>query len=373
MSDFWDEKNLSELDMLSEEIDEQAQKILDEFEEPEDEEEEYEEDEYEEEDEVMEDYKPTKGKVAYNLNRQESSVVNDATIRLEQARLYDMLIKHDMFKGVKANPSALANVKNELKTYIVSRLEILLGIRKEKPDRVEKVAPIEVEVDSPFNDVEIEFLKALSYKGTKGASAEAVSKKLKATQIQPLSSPMQVEEEEQGLSSLSSYDDEDDYEEEYEDEEEEYEDEEEEYIEPPKPKKKVLKKKPAPKPKAKKKPAPKRKVAKPAGEVEKYKPSRAAINRRGEMTDAEAERIAREDMERMKGRKSVSKMNETELLEANKRITTNAKKERPAGAKPIPDATQLNMHYQTQQANNSANPSASGFNVLLNKVLASKK
>lgn len=360
MSGFWDE-NVSEHEMLSEEIDEQAQKILDEYEDSDDEE--YEEEEYEEE-EVMEDYKPNKGKVAYKLNKQESNIVTDATIRLEQARLYDKLIKHDMFKGVKANPTALANVKQELKTYIVSRLEILLGIKKEK---VQRDKPIEVEVESPFNDVEVEFLKALSYKGTKGASAEAETKKLKATEIRPMSDDEEYEEE--GLSSLGS--DEDDYD----DYEEEYEEEEEVYI-APKPKKKVVKK-PAPKPKKVVKKAPKKvakvKKSKPQAPVEKNRPSRAKINRRGEMSDAEAERIAKEDMERMKGRKPINKMSETELLEANKRITTNARKDRPVGAKPIPDAAQLNMHYQTQQANSNANPAASGFNALLNKVLASKK
>ena len=365
MKDFWDE-TVSEHDLMSEEIEEQAQKILDEYEEPE--EDEYEDDEeYEDEEEVMEDYKPSKGKTAYSLNRQENSIVTESTIRLEQARLYDMLIKHDMFKGVKANPRALANVKQELKTYIVSRLEILLGIKKEK---IQRDKPIEVEVESPFNDVEIEFLKALSHKGTKGLSSEVTAtKKLKATEIQPLSGPQQ-EEEEQGLSSLGDYDDQTEPydEDEYEDE---YEDEEEEYIEPPKPKKKVAKK-PAPKPT--RKPTPKRKLKKkkPLPEAVKHKPSRAAINRRGEMSDAEAERIAREDMARMAGRKPVNKMTETELLEANKRITTQAQKERPAGAKPIPNAQQLNMHYQTQQLNTSANDT-SGFNLLLNKILADKK
>lgn len=353
MSDnFWDQDKVSELDMLSEEIEEQTQKIIDEYEAPE--EEEYEEEEYEEE-ETMSDYEPTKAKAAYKLNKHENSVVSDAMVRLEQARLYDMLIKHDLFKGVKAHPSALRNVQNELKSYIVQRLEILLGLKKEK---VEKELPKQVQVELPFNDVEIEFLKALSYKGTKGASAQLDSKKVVATEVLPtVAAPKQIEQQEpEGLQPLGGYD-EDDYEDDYE----------EEVIEEPARPKKVVKKKPAPKT------TPKRKPVKKTPQVKKTKPSRAKINRRGEISDEEAERIAREDIERMKGyKKPAHKMSAQELIEANKRINSN-KSGQVQGAKPIPTGSSLEMHYRTKQANQSANPQSGGFNVLLNQLLANKK
>lgn len=356
MTNFWDD-NLSEHDLMSEEIEEQAQKILEEYEEPEEIEEEYEEYEEEYEEEVMQDYRPSSKKAAYKLNKGEDSIVANAMVKLEQARLYEMLIKHDMFKGVKANPTALANVKRELKDYILSRLEKLLAINsgKEEPKQ-----PVRVEVESPFNDVEIEFLKALSYKGTKGLSAEAGTKKITATEIQPLQSSQKVKEEPQGLSSLGDYDN----------QTEPYE-EEEEYVEPAPVRKPKKVAKPAPKRKKAQKAKPKVKPS-PSQPVKKNKPSRAKINRRGEISDSEAERIAREDIERMKGRKPVNKMTATELIEANKKITT-ANKARPAGAKPIPTAQQLNLQYQTQQLQNSQNPNSNGFNLLLNKVLASKK
>lgn len=352
-NNFWDSGSVSEYDLMAEEIDEQAQQILDEYsdEEPEEEyEEEYEDEEYEEE-ETMSDYEPTKRNTAYKLDKRESSVVNDAMIRLEQARLYDMLIKHDMFKGVKAHPAALENVKTELKSYIVSRLEVLLGIRKEKVDRE---IPKQVQVELPFNDIEIEFLKALSYKGTKGASAQADTRKVVATEVLPTMVASQKQQELHGLQPLS-YD------------EEEYE-EEEEYVEPPKPKKVVKKKQVAKRPKPT--PTPSRGQPVSQAPVKKHKPSRAKLDRKGEISDSEAERIAREDMERMKGRKPVDQMTPTELLEANRRISSG--KTKVQGAKPIPNAQQLSMQYQMQQMNNTSNPGSNGFNMLLNKILSEK-
>jgi len=187
MSGFWDNEGESEYEKIEETYDEGTQAVLDELDgkiPAEEEEMEY-EDEYEEDEnydenyeEQMSDYNATEVESAYKLDRRESSVVNESMVRLEQARLYDMLIKHYLFVGVKAHPNALRNVQNELKSYIVDRLEILLGIKQEKS---KKEGPKEFIVDSPFNDVEIDFLKALSYKGTKGASRQAQAKQLRAS------------------------------------------------------------------------------------------------------------------------------------------------------------------------------------------------
>jgi hypothetical protein len=114
---------------------------------------------------------PSKKQIAYELDDQESGVVNQAMIRLEQARLYDMLIKHDFFEGVDVNPIALRNVQNELKSYIVERLEILMGMKSDRKPLNQKI-PTSINIELPFNDIEIDFLKQLSYKGTKGESAK---------------------------------------------------------------------------------------------------------------------------------------------------------------------------------------------------------
>ena len=260
MSRFWDKNNYSERDQVEETFEEQAEALLDEMEED------SEDSEDSEEEEVMEDYTP-KSKSVYKLDTRESNILSDATVRLEQARLYDMLIKHDLFAGVKANPKALQNVQNELKQYIVSRLEVLLGIRQEKK---EKDQPKQLVVESPFNDVEIEFLKALSYKGTKGASASAPNKKMVANEIKSLDSTYQdssslkplTQQEPENLTPISEDDDDN-----------------EELARP----RKTL--------------PPKKKTVSTQRVAPKLAPTKSTQRiRRGEMSNAEAEQIALEDL-----------------------------------------------------------------------------
>lgn len=105
---------------------------------------------------------------SYDLEEPEIEIAYNARIRLEQAKLYEMLIDHDIFEGVEANPQAIHNVKTELKQYILERLEILLGIKTEKKIKTIQYAQ---KVELPFNAMEIEFIKDLAYQGTKGESA----------------------------------------------------------------------------------------------------------------------------------------------------------------------------------------------------------
>jgi hypothetical protein len=95
--------------------------------------------------------------------------MESARIRLEQGRLYEMLIKHDLFEGVDAIPEAVAKVQKELKEYIVERLEILLGMRAE----TQKQQPQQVITPPQFNDVEVQALKMVAAQVTKGASKNA--------------------------------------------------------------------------------------------------------------------------------------------------------------------------------------------------------
>ena len=337
MSRFWDKNNYSERDQVEETFEEQAEALLDEMEE---------DSEDSEEEEVMEDYTP-KSKSVYKLDTRESNILSDATVRLEQARLYDMLIKHDLFAGVKANPKALQNVQNELKQYIVSRLEVLLGIRQEKK---EKDQPKQLVVESPFNDVEIEFLKALSYKGTKGASASAPNKKMVANEIKSLDSTYQdssslkplTQQEPENLTPISEDDDDN-----------------EELARP----RKTL--------------PPKKKTVSTQRVAPKLAPTKSTQRiRRGEMSNAEAEQIALEDLK--KNGSGLSKhpyeMSPKELKELVKKRSKSKEKshERPANAVPIPTGDQLGVHYQMQQANQTMNPSNNGFNVILQKVLHDK-
>ena len=366
MSGFWDENRQSEYEQIEETYDEEAKAILAELDddvEYEDEIEDY-DDNLAEEYEDEEEYEEENNESAYKLDRRESGVVNESMIRLEQARLYDMLIKHDLFAGVKAHPNALRNVQNELKKYIVERLEILLGIKQEK---IANDGPREFAVESPFNDVEIDFLKALSYKGTKGASAQAKTKSLVANEIQPLE---EDDEDEGMLRPLGEF-------------------EEEPELVPmrrPVPKRKPKSVQPtrkvAPKRVAKPKPTrmvvPKnkpvtRRVVPKKGAVPKKATTNAGIkrkSRRKEMSKAEAEEIAREDIARMEGRntKPAHEMTAKELVAANKRIAKENNKPRPEGAKDMPNTAQVSTLYQQQQMTNNN----TGFNTLLQKVLHDK-
>lgn len=354
MSGFWDNSEASsEWESLEDTLDNAAQQVLQEIEEPE----EYEEENY------MTDYEPRKKKVAYTLDNRESNVVTDAMIRLEQARLYDLLIKHDMFRGVQAHPQALANVQNELKTYIVQRLEFLLGIKQEQKNVVTQ----DLVVESPFNKVETMFLKMLAKKGTGGESENAEAVYLESI---PVENEVETEEDIDN-SSVANY------------KNMKLSGNNTDYLAPlqsepvqKQPVKKAVPKKKQPVKKAapKKKQPVKKVKAEPAQQKpKKIKNTSAKINRRGLMSNKEAERLAREDMERMANRKPVEQMTAQELVEANKKINTTTNKIRPANALPIPTEAQLNMHYQAQQLNRTSQPNSNAFNMLLNKVLSDKK
>ena len=42
----------------------------------------------------------------------------EAQVRLEQGRLYQMLLKHDLFDGVDADARAMKNVQNEIREFM---------------------------------------------------------------------------------------------------------------------------------------------------------------------------------------------------------------------------------------------------------------
>lgn len=93
-------------------------------------------------------------------------IMSDARLRLEQGRLYEMLLEHSLFGDVQANPQAIKNVEREIRRFIRERLEILLGL-KEDP-RLAR----EVQVASQFTPFEVDFLKKLISKTTGGISQQ---------------------------------------------------------------------------------------------------------------------------------------------------------------------------------------------------------
>jgi hypothetical protein len=98
----------------------------------------------------------------YEDDEEEINTVNEAHVRLEQGRLYNMLINHNLFEGVDADPTAIANVQKQLKDFILEKLEEMLGMRAKKAETQQVV------VQSDFNELEIQVLKRVASKMSKG-------------------------------------------------------------------------------------------------------------------------------------------------------------------------------------------------------------
>lgn len=95
-----------------------------------------------------------------------ASLMADANLRLEQGRLYQMVLQGDIFADTDADPRAIKNVSREIRKFMRERMETMLGIRQEQVAQ----API---VSSPFNDLEVTVLKMLASKMSKGETEKA--------------------------------------------------------------------------------------------------------------------------------------------------------------------------------------------------------
>lgn len=276
---------------------------------------------------------------AYNLNVEESNIVYNAKLRLEQARLYDMLINHNLFEGVEASEQAVAIVSNELKHYIVRRLEILLGIRQPRPRQVERESPA-----STLNPVELDFLKQLAYKGTKGQSAlvsqqsqqQARPAAPKPAGLKPL---VQKQAQPQPKPIVKDKD----------------------------PRKEVVKQPPqqevqaVPQKPKKNNVKPRQKVTKPSG------------NGRN-LTQAEIMELAKRDLQEMEQRKPWAKMSQKEKEAEVKRVNEKHAKPRPKSVAPMPTFEQQQQMYMTQQQLRTGSQNqVDQFNSILANVLASRK
>jgi hypothetical protein len=125
----------------------------------------------------------------------DAELVNNARLRLEQGRLYEMLLKHDFFEGMDADQRAVSNVQKEVRNFVRERLEVLVGLRQD-PRLAPKAA---VQVNLPFNSLEIELLKKMLAKASNGAtlvSNEPVpapkQAKLNPVKVTPVAPPKKV-------------------------------------------------------------------------------------------------------------------------------------------------------------------------------------
>lgn len=98
-----------------------------------------------------------------------TSVLSDARLRLEQGRLYEMIMNHNLFEGVEVDPKAVKFVQKQIRNFAKEQMEIMLGMRAE-PSAQPAGFPME---SFPFNSLEVEVLKMLASTATKGATVDA--------------------------------------------------------------------------------------------------------------------------------------------------------------------------------------------------------
>ena len=102
------------------------------------------------------------------------TIMNEALSRIEQASLYQVLLNHNLLSPGSARQEILDKVQNEIKGFVLDRLEILLGMKQ-------NLSPVTVKAELPFDDEEINALKAL---------ASRVLRKEPAPVSQPTVSPV---------------------------------------------------------------------------------------------------------------------------------------------------------------------------------------
>jgi hypothetical protein len=97
----------------------------------------------------------------------DSAVLSDAALRLEQGRLFQMIMSHDIFQGMDADPRAVRNVQRQIRKFARESMEVMLGMRQSNV--AQTPAP---QVASPFNEMEVQALKMLAAKVTGGKSEQ---------------------------------------------------------------------------------------------------------------------------------------------------------------------------------------------------------
>jgi hypothetical protein len=103
----------------------------------------------------------------FDFEQEEESyedILSDAHLRLEQGHLYKMIMNHNLFEGMDVDPKAVVNVQREIRNFAKERMEVMLGMRKDT-STVETL-----EIDFPFNELEVTVLKAMANTFSKGAT-----------------------------------------------------------------------------------------------------------------------------------------------------------------------------------------------------------
>ena len=83
-----------------------------------------------------------------------NSTVNEAIKRIEQAKLYESLLKHDFFAPGSAREEIQSKVTNEIRDFILERLTILVGLKEPESKKHQQ--------QLPWDAVQIESLTSIS-------------------------------------------------------------------------------------------------------------------------------------------------------------------------------------------------------------------
>lgn len=96
-------------------------------------------------------------------------VLSDARLRLEQGKLYELIMNSNLFDNMDSDARAIRNVQREIKRFARERMEVMLGMRQE--------AARETSVASPFNSLEVDVLKKIASAASKGATEQPEAEK----------------------------------------------------------------------------------------------------------------------------------------------------------------------------------------------------
>lgn len=116
----------------------------------------------------------------------DQELVNSARLRLDQGRLYEMIIAHSFFDDVDANPKAVKNVQREIRNFAKERLEILLGL---KPDP--RLMPVKVVKDTTYglSTLELDILKKFLSKASNGVTEKIKEPPPKTNTVPKITQP----------------------------------------------------------------------------------------------------------------------------------------------------------------------------------------
>lgn len=103
--------------------------------------------------EYLEEIVPSENPAAYEQDAATQVILSEAVKRIEHAKLYETLLNHQLFTPGSARKELVEQVEGEIKQFILSRLEILLGIK------AAVVAPAE---SSIFSEDEITALRSIA-------------------------------------------------------------------------------------------------------------------------------------------------------------------------------------------------------------------